>query len=353
MAKRDYYEVLGIARTANSKEIKKAYRKAALEYHPDKNPGDKTAEDKFKEVSEAYQTLSDEQKRKDYDAFGHSGPNPFDNQYRRSSQHSDPFRGFEDIFGEFFGRRGHHQTRPQGPQRGPDINISLTIDFLEAVKGCQKSINLTRKDTCTGCTGLGQEPNTSRTVCDMCRGTGYSSFQQGPMVVQSACPKCRGSGSIPTTPCSMCRGVGSIDVTDSIAINIPPGINVGNRLRVAGKGNAGSLGGPPGDLMASIQINPSRKFERRGTDIHTTSRISFVTACLGGVLDVETVQGNEKIKVPFGTQPNTTLRIHGKGIKNLRGSMYGDHYVHIEIQIPKKITSEQRELLRKFEQGSN
>jgi molecular chaperone DnaJ len=331
-----------VPKDANAQAIKKAYRKLALKYHPDKNPDDKTAEEKFKEISQAYSVLSDPEKKAEYDQFGYGGP-------QSSGYHGAPediFTHFHDIFGDVFGGR---QQQRHGPARGRDIRAELTIDFLEAVHGCQKSITIPRDEACPTCKGNGCKPGTLEKVCKSCMGRGAVATSRGPMMIQTTCPTCKGAGRYPEDPCSDCRGAGKKSSTDQISLNIPEGVDSGIHMRVTGKGLTGDKGAPPGNLMVQIRVNRSRVFERDGIDIHTHQKISFIKACIGDVINVKTVHGNERIRVPAGTQPNTIMRLNNKGIKRMKGPGRGSHFVHIDVEIPKNITPKQKELLEDFE----
>jgi len=346
MAQRDPYEILGVPRDASAQAIKKAYRKLALKYHPDKNPDDETSEEKFKEISEAHSIISDPEKRAQYDQFGYGGPQV--GAYR--SPPEDIFSHFHDIFGDVFGGRDPSRaSQRRGPIQGKNIRAELTIDFLEAVHGCQKSITIPRDEVCSTCDGKRCTPGTLEKVCKSCMGRGVVSSSHGPMMVQSTCPTCKGEGRYPEDPCSACRGAGKKPLTDQISLNVPPGIDSGVQLRVTGKGLIGSRGAPPGNLMVQIRVSHSNIFERDGFDIHTRQKISFIKACMGDIIDVKTVHGIERIKVPGGTQPNTVMRLNNKGIKRMRGPGRGSHFVHIDVEIPRNITQKQKELLEDFE----
>ena len=346
--KDDPYKILGVDRTSSEKEIKTAYRKLALQWHPDKNPDNKKAEEKFKEISEAYGILSDPEKRRSYDQFGHGGPSVHPGSGFHGASPEDIFRGFGDMFGDMFGNR-HRRQAPPGQRPGGDIGVDIEISFLEAVHGCKKTIRVPGDKLCGDCGGSRCSPGTRETRCTGCGGTGSIENRHGPMWVQSVCPRCSGEGVYPEKPCVGCNGSGKKTTTNEISLNIPPGVDTGIKMRVAGKGLTGDPGTHPGNLMVRIRVAPSSKFERSGIDVHTHESVSFVRACLGGTIDVETVQGDVKIKIPAGTQPNTIMRLNGKGIKRMRGPGWGSHFVHIDVRIPESLTPKQEELLKSFE----
>ncbi len=355
--KRDYYEVLGLSKGASDDEIKKAYRKLAKKYHPDMNPGDKTAEAKFKEVNEAYSVLSDKDKRAKYDQFGHAGVDP------NFGAGGGGFGGFDmgdvdlgDLFGSFFGGGFGGgfggQQRANAPQRGESLRASLTISFEEAAFGCQKEIELNRTEQCQECHGSGCAAGTTAETCPDCRGTGTVRVQQrmGSMAFSSSapCSRCRGTGRIIHTPCKSCGGTGSVRRSSRISVTIPAGIDDGQAVSLRGQGNAGKNGGPAGDLIVSIRVRPSAQFRRDGTTILYEQPVSFVQAALGAELEIPTIDGKVKYTLPAGTQSGTTFRLRGKGIPELRGRGRGDQYVTVRVQVPTSLNGEQREALHAF-----
>ena len=355
--KRDYYEVLGLSKGASDDEIKKAYRKLAKKYHPDMNPGDKTAEAKFKEVNEAYSVLSDKDKRAKYDQFGHAGVDP------NFGAGGGGFGGFDmgdvdlgDLFGSFFGGGFGggfgSQQRANAPQRGESLRASLTISFEEAAFGCQKEIELNRTEQCQECRGSGCAAGTTAETCPDCRGTGTVRVQQrmGSMAFSSSapCSRCRGTGRIIHTPCKSCGGTGSVRRSSRISVTIPAGIDDGQAVSLRGQGNAGKNGGPAGDLIVSIRVRPSAQFRRDGTTVLYEQPVSFVQAALGAELEIPTIDGKVKYTLPAGTQSGTTFRLRGKGIPELRGRGRGDQYVTVKVQVPTSLNGEQREALRAF-----
>ena len=343
--KRDYYEVLGVARTATVDEIKKAYRKLAVKYHPDKNPGDTEAEEKFKEAAEAYGVLSDDEKRGRYDRFGHqgmSGMGGFD---------PNQFADFGDIlgdlfgFGDFFGTRGRRGTRPA---RGNDLRYDLQLDFMDAVFGKEVSLQVPRTTTCTTCTGTGAKPGTQPVTCSGCGGRGQIRYSQGFFAVARTCPQCGGAGKVIKEPCTTCAGAGRVREERKISVKIPAGVDDGSRLRVGAEGEAGFNGGPAGDLYVFITVKDHPRFQRRDYDIHSEQIVSFTQAALGGDLTVETIDGTDDLKIPPGTQPNQVFRLRGKGVPFLDGTGRGDHYVHTVVRIPTTLNDEQRDLLERL-----
>ncbi|MBZ4644701.1 MAG: molecular chaperone DnaJ [Petroclostridium sp.] len=350
--KRDYYEVLGVSRGASDDEIKKAYRKLAKKYHPDVNPGNKEAEAKFKEVNEAYEVLSDSQKRARYDQFGHAGTDP--NGFGGGG-FGGGFGDFDlgDIFESFFGGTGFGTSaRRNGPQKGRDIKSSLEISFEEAAFGVEKEINIFRMENCDVCHGTGAKPGTSPITCSVCKGTGQVQYKQrtpfGQFVNVRTCDHCNGEGKIISNPCTVCHGKGAIRKSRKIKVNIPAGIDDGQTISLRGEGDPGVKGGPSGDLYISIKVRPHPLFQRQGTDVICEIPITFVQAALGAELEVPTLDGKVKYSIPEATQSGTIFRLKGKGIPHIRGYGRGDQYVKVLVEVPKNLSEKQKELLRQF-----
>lgn len=354
--KRDYYEVLGISKTATADEIKSAYRKLAKKYHPDLNPGDKAAEEKFKEIGEAYEILSDADKRARYDQFGHAGVDP---NYGAGGYGggfggvdlNDLFGDLGDLFGMGGGRR---RANPNAPRRGGDIRVSLALSFMEAVHGCTKTVSVNRQDVCAECGGSGAAKGTSPDTCPDCRGSGYVTVQQrtpfGVMQSSQPCTRCGGKGKIIKSPCPKCHGSGKTSSAKRVEVNIPAGIDDDQSLRLQGLGDAGVNGGPSGDLIVIVTVRPDAMFERDRFDVHVTVPITYSQAVLGAEIEVPTIDGKVRYDVPEGTQSGTMFRLRGKGIQYVRGRGRGDQYVQVVVEIPKKLTKAQREALKKFEE---
>ncbi len=351
--KRDYYEVLGVSKNASDDELKKAYRKVAKKYHPDLNPGDKVAEEKFKEVNEAYAVLSDKEKRSRYDQFGHAGVDP------NFGAGGGGFNGgfdfgdiFSDIFGGGFGGFGGGGRR-NGPKRGADVRQVVEVSFEEAAFGCKKKINITKQEKCDTCGGSGAAPGTTAETCHRCGGTGQIQTQQrtmlGYMTNVSTCPECQGTGKIIKTPCRDCRGTGKVRKSKTIEIDIPAGIDDSQTMQLSGQGEAGERGGPNGDLLITIRVRRHEIFKRSDNDIYVTMPITIVQAALGATLQVPTLDGPVEYDIPEGTQPGTRFRLRGKGVPFLRGRGRGDQYVTVDVEIPKNLTMHQKELLKEFE----
>jgi molecular chaperone DnaJ len=344
--KRDYYEVLGLAKGAGVDEIKKAYRKLAVKYHPDKNPGDADAEEKFKEAAEAYGVLSDEEKRAKYDRFGHQGlggMGGFDpNQFADFGDILGDLFGFGDFFGGGRRRGGSRATR------GNDLRYDLTLEFEEAVFGKDVTLDVPRSANCVTCDGSGAKPGTQPVTCSGCGGRGQVRYSQGFFAVARTCPQCGGAGKVIKDPCATCNGAGRVREEKKISVKIPAGVDEGSRLRVAGEGEAGFNGGPPGDLYVFLSVKEHAKFQRRDYDIHSEHPLSITQATLGADVKVDTIDGPESLKIPSGTQPNQVFRLRGKGVQFLQGSGRGDHYVHVIVRVPTTLTEEQRALLARF-----
>lgn len=353
MAKRDYYEILEVSRQETAEGIKKSYRRLAVKYHPDKNPGDRHAEEKFKELGEAYEVLSDPQKRAAYDQYG---PDAFDARARagRGGGFHDPFDIFRDVFGgdggsifeQFFG--GGTRSDPSGPQRGNDLRYDLEITFEEAALGCEKEISITKPDRCDKCNGTGSEPGAKIRPCDTCNGRGQVIASRGIFSIAQTCPKCQGAGRIIEKPCRSCSGSGRKDRTSKITLRIPAGVDAGSRLRSSGNGESGLRGGPAGDLYVVLHVKPHDIFQREEDDLLCEVPISFVQATLGAEIQVPTLGEKATIKIPAGTQPGTLFRLRGKGIKNLQGYGHGDLHVKINVEVPTRLSSAQKNKLQEF-----
>lgn len=356
--KRDFYEVLGVSKTATDEELKKAYRKLAKKYHPDMNPGDKEAEAKFKEVNEAYEVLSDKDKRAKYDQFGHAGVDP---NFGAGGYGGGGFDmgdiDLGDLFGSFFGGGFGGggfggQQRASAPQRGESLRANLTISFEEAAFGCKKEIELSRTEECQDCHGSGCQPGTTAEVCPDCRGAGVVRIQRGgggfAFTSTAPCQRCRGTGKIIHSPCKSCGGAGVTRKKRRIEVNIPAGINEGQAISVRGQGNAGKNGGPSGDLIVGIRIKPSPIFQRDGSTVLYEQTVSFYQAAMGAELEIPTIDGKVKWNLPAGTQPGTTFRLKGKGIPTLQGRGRGDQYVTVKVKVPVNLNAEQKEALRAF-----
>ena len=350
MSKRDYYEVLGVERQASDQQIKSAYRKLALKYHPDRNPGNKQAEEHFKEAAEAYAVLADAQKRSLYDRFGHAGISSagggggFDPTI--FADFSDIFAGLGDAFGfgDIFGSR----RRRGGPQRGADLRYDLEISFDESAKGTETTIQIPREEACETCNGSGAAPGTSAETCSQCRGSGQLRFQQGFLTVARPCPNCRGTGKTIAKPCQRCRGAGRIARERAITVKIPAGIATGQRLRLYGEGEHGSAGGPSGDLYVVVHVQEHPFFHREGDDLYCEMPMQFHTVALGGTIKVPTLDGHEELHVPAGTQPGARFKLRGKGMANVSGRGHGDLHVIARVAVPKKLTKDQRRIVEEL-----
>ena len=348
MAKRAFYDVLGVAKNASEDEIKKAYRKLAMKYHPDRNPDSKTAEEKFKEVKEAYEILSDEHKREAYDRFGHAGVDPNMNMGGHPGA-ADFADAVGDIFGDIFG--GGRSQRSSGPQmyRGADLRYNMDISLEEAARGCTKTIRVPSWANCETCHGSGAKPGTSPTTCTTCNGQGQVRMQQGFFSIQQPCPTCHGTGKVIKEPCMTCHGAGKIRRNKTLEVKIPAGIDDGMRIRSSGNGEPGQNGGPPGDLYVEIRVLPNPVFRREGDDLHCEMPISFGIAALGGEIEVPTLNNRVAFNVPAGTQTGKTFRLKGKGIKGVRSSQPGDLFCHVRVETPVNLTDREKALMREFD----
>jgi molecular chaperone DnaJ len=358
MAKRDYYEVLGVTREADAEEIRKSYRKLAVKYHPDKNPGDHTAEERFKELGEAYEVLSEPQKRAAYDQYGHAA---FDARQRANrgaggasgAGFHDPFDIFREVFGagggggifeSFFGGGGERS----GPQRGDDLRYDLQITLEETAVGCEKEISVSKLDRCETCEGSGAEKGSGVKTCQTCGGRGQVMMSRGIFSIAQTCPQCRGHGRILEKPCKSCHGDGRQEKTSKIKLKIPPGVDDGTRLRSTGNGEAGFRGGPQGDLYVILHVQAHEIFQRDGDDLHCEVPVSFIQAALGSEIEVPTLEGKSVIKIPVGTQSGAVFRVKGRGVKNLQGYGHGDLHARIQVEVPTRLTSEQKAKLQEY-----
>lgn len=346
--KRDYYEVLGVDRGADATTLKKNYRKLALKFHPDRNPDNKEAEESFKEAAEAYDVLTDPQKKQLYDQYGHKG---LENQgFSGSGGFDDIFSNFGDIFEDFFGfgnsGRGRGRSRVQ---KGADLRYDLTIDFMEAAFGTEKEISLEKLVPCETCGGNGCKPGTEPEICGVCRGTGSYTQSQGFFTVKTTCPHCNGKGRAIKSPCPDCHGRGQIPKVKKVSLKIPAGVDSGSRLRLSDEGQAGPSGGPNGDLYVFITVKKHKYFQRNEDDIICLAEISFVQAILGAKITIPTLSGEETLKIPGGTQYGETFRLRGEGFPSLRTGRRGDQIIQVDIQVPKKLNKKQEKLLKEFE----
>lgn len=356
MSKRDYYEVLGVSKSASKDEIKKAYRKLSKQYHPDINKAPDAAE-KFKEIAEAYEVLSDDQKRAQYDQFGHEGPNQGFGGFGGGADFGGGFGGFEDIFNTFFGGGGTSRRRdPNAPRQGADLQYTMTISFEEAAFGKETDITIPREETCTTCNGTGAKPGTKPETCSHCHGTGQINAEQntpfGKIVNRRTCSYCNGTGKEIKSKCTTCGGTGRVKKQRKIHVKVPAGIDEGQQLRVAGQGEAGINGGPSGDLYIVFHVRKHEFFERDGDDVYCEMPITFVQAALGDEIEVPTLHGKVKLKVPAGTQTGTKFRLKGKGIPNVRGYGVGDQHISVRIVTPTKLNEKQKSILREFAEES-
>ncbi len=349
----DYYEVLGVGRGASDAEIKKAYKRLAVQYHPDRNQGSKEAEEKFKDLAEAYAVLSDPRKRDLYDRFGKDG--------LRGAGFSPGFSSVEDIFSSFgsifddlfgFGFGGRRTRGRRGPRRGPDLRYDLEIPFHQAVLGAERAIELAHAVKCENCGGSGAAPGTARKTCTTCHGSGQVVQRQGFFTLSTTCPSCYGAGEMIETPCGECGGSGKVEKLRTVTLTIPAGVDDGTRMRLGGEGEPGGHGGPPGDLYVFLHVEPDERFIRDGDDLHSRAEIDFVQAALGTQVEVPLIDGKKTVQIKRGTQPGDTVVLRGEGVSHLRGHGQGDLVVHLEVKIPKKLKKDQEDLLRQYAQSA-
>ena len=350
MAKRDYYTVLGLNRDASEEAIKKAYRKLAMKHHPDRNPDDKASEDRFKEAKEAYEVLTDGRKRQAYDQFGHAGVDPSAG-FGAGARGAEGFGGFSDAFGDIFGEIFGAQRggRGNGVYRGADLRYNLELGLEEAARGTEAKIRIPTLEECATCHGSGAKPGTQPKQCHSCHGRGEVRVSQGFFSIQQTCPTCHGSGKFVADPCGTCQGAGRLKKHKTLSVKIPAGVDQDDRIRLSGEGEAGMNGGPSGDLYVVVNLKPHTVFQRDGADLHCEMPISFATAALGGEIEIPTLDGHAKIKIPAETQSGQVFRLRNKGIRPVRGSVQGDLYCHVAVETPVKLTSRQKELLRELE----
>lgn len=351
MTKRDYYEILGLQKGASEEEIKKAYRKMAVKYHPDKNPGDKTAEENFKQLGEAYEVLSDPQKRAAYDQYGHAAFDRRAGGFGRAGGFHDPFEVFREVFGGgsiFEDLFGGGQRDPSQPQRGEDLRYDMELTFEEAAHGTEKEISVTKPERCEECHGTGAEAGSKARTCPTCGGRGQVISSRGIFSIAQTCPQCQGAGRILDKPCKVCRGNGRRERTSKIKLRIPAGVDTGSRLRSAGNGEAGFRGGPPGDLYIILHVKPHEIFQRDGDDLLCEVPVGFVQAALGAEIEVPTLGEKATVRIPAGTQSGTMFRLKGKGIKNIQGYGHGDLHVRIHVEVPTHLSAAQKAKLEEF-----
>jgi molecular chaperone DnaJ len=346
MAKRDYYEVLGVNRDADEEAIKKAYRRLAMKFHPDRNPDNPKTEEQFKEAKEAYEVLTDANRRAVYDRYGHSGIDPQAGMSGAGAGFSSFADAFGDIFGDIFNQaRGGRSS----VYRGADLRYNLEVSLEQAARGTETKIRIPTYEDCDTCGGSGAKPGTSPKTCPTCNGQGQVRMQQGFFSIQQTCPKCHGSGKIVSEPCPTCHGAARVKKQKTLSVKIPAGVDEGDRIRLSGEGEPGTNGGPPGDLYVQVRVKPHPVFQRDHDDLHCEMPISFTTAALGGEVEIPTLDGSAKIKVPSETQSGKVFRLRGKGIRGVRSREHGDLLCHVMIETPVRLTDRQRELLREFE----
>jgi molecular chaperone DnaJ len=351
MSDRNYYEVLGVSKGASQPEIKKAYHKLAMQYHPDRNSGNEEAEKKFKEINHAYDILKDEQKRAAYDSYGHEAFNQTGGRGFHQGGGAGGYADINDIFGDFFNdfMGGRQRQRSDGKIRGSDLKYNLTITLEEAFTGANKNIQFTSETKCDSCHGSGAEGNSSVTTCDVCKGVGVARIQQGFFAIEQTCAKCHGAGQFIKNPCKKCYGHGRVSQARNLLINIPAGIEDNTRMRLVGEGEAGVRGGASGDLYVMINIKHHEIFKVSGADVHCKLPISFTKAALGGEMEVPSIEGSRiNLTIPAGTQNDDKLKLKGKGMSKIRSSSRGDMYVHINVEVPKSLTKKQKELIEEL-----
>lgn len=348
-AKKDYYEVLGVNRDASEEEIKKAFKKLAMKFHPDRNPDNPKAEESFKEAKEAYEILSDDQKRAAYDQYGHAGVDPSMGGGFGGFNSGNFSDAFGDIFGDIFGGARNQRSNVY---RGADLRYNLEISLEDAAKGTETKIRIPVQTSCETCHGSGARPGTSPVTCTTCNGHGQVRMQQGFFSVQQTCPKCHGTGKMVKEPCPTCHGGGRVKQNKTLNVKIPAGVDEGDRIRLSGEGEAGVNGGPTGDLYVVVHLKEHPIFQREGANLHCEMPISFSTAALGGEIEVPTLDGAAKMKIPVETQTGSVFRLRGKGIKPLRSSEHGDLMVHVVVETPVRLTEKQKDLLREFESST-
>ncbi|MDR3111564.1 MAG: molecular chaperone DnaJ [Elusimicrobiota bacterium] len=349
--KRDYYDVLGIKKTSSTDEIKSAYRKLALKYHPDKNPGNKEAEEKFKEINEAYEVLSDIQKRKQYDTFGHEGTagggNPFGGGFNADDL-GDVFSNMGDIFSDFFGGAKTSKKSKSYYSRGQDLQRDIELSYLDAMKGIEISLDIFKEEVCPGCHGSGSSDGSASKQCPKCKGKGQVRYSQGFFSFQQDCPNCSGTGTVIANPCPQCSGSATVKGRKTVRVKIPPGVDEGTALRVTGSGNAGKNGAPSGDLHVVVHLKPEKNFKRHGDDLHTETFITFAQAAMGAEHEISVIDSKLKLRIPPATQAGTVLRIHEQGFPKLGRRSRGDLFVKINIAVPKNLNEKQKEALFEY-----
>lgn len=353
MSKRDYYTVLGVSRDADESTLKKSYRKLAMQYHPDKNPGDQEAADRFREAAEAYDVLSDPEKRSRYDQFGFAGVSGSGSGFGGGGFQNmeDIFSSFGDIFGDIFGGRAGRSSQQRGPRRGADLRYMLEVDLKTCITGDEREIEFDTEQTCASCTGSGAQKGTSVATCSTCGGRGQVLRSQGFFQISTTCPTCSGQGQTIKDPCRECRGQGRVEAHRKIRVKIPKGVDNGNRLRISGEGEGGYAGGPSGDLFVEIRVEPHPNFERRASDLIGRARVDYLDAILGGEIEVDTPFEKTKIAVPAGAQPGDLLRLKGEGVPSLKSGARGDILYQVDLQIPTTLSSQEREKLQEIRES--